>query len=245
MESIIFNLANNIDIVETNKKIDDYKKANKEQIQKARLRKPDTILELESILEHEKQCLELRRVQSVTTAKEEKIRKQKNREALIDDLMFLEDVDAKKIVEQHKIQQQQQENQAPAPLDLPAPPAPAPTQFTSGIGFGSKKTFLPVPKTEEVPLYQYKPFQIRFDGPEPPTLEQLRQSTNSSQGATYLQHIRAADKSELAGGYHHSLACRRALQDAFMDVAIQPKILFANKATAAVSGSDVQPMEVV
>ncbi len=36
VEDIIFNLANNIDIVETNKKIQVYKEVNKEQILKNR-----------------------------------------------------------------------------------------------------------------------------------------------------------------------------------------------------------------
>lgn len=231
METIIFNLANNIDIIETNKMIEQYKKENKDQISKCRNRKPDTILELETILEHEQQRTELRRVETLASAKEEKLRKLKNREALIDDLMFLDDVDAKAIVEQHKATAAAQENIAP---ELPPPP-PAPTQFTSGIGFGTglgSKGFLPVPKVEEVPLFVYKPFIMEIGGPEPPSLEELKflHQQKYQQPSPYLQHIRAAEKGEIAGGYHHSLACRRALQDAFMDIAMQPKILFANKA---------------
>lgn len=235
METIIFNLANNIDIIETNKLIEQYKKDNKEQIVKCRNRKPDTILELEDIIAREQHRTELRRVENITTAKEEKIRKLKNHEALIDDLMFLES-DAKSIVEQHKATAAAQENVAPVSLaDLAPAPPPAPTQFTSGIGFSSgligSKTFLPVPKHEEVALYVYQPFHIVIGGPEPPSLEELKfiHQQKFNQPSPFLQHIRPADKAEVAGGYHHSLACRRALQDAFMDIAMQPEILFAPK----------------
>ncbi|CAL8129180.1 unnamed protein product [Orchesella dallaii] len=248
LETIIFNLVNNIDIIETNKQIEQYKKENKDQITKSRARKPTEILLLEAIIEEENRRSEFRQRESLTSAKEEKLRKQKNHEALIDDLMFLES-DAKSIVESHKQAHQTETAAAETksatayqsshlvgnsnltsnfPSSSGASGAPAPfqqaTTFTSGIGFGGSATFLPVPKgLGEVPLFVYKPLVLLIGGPDPPTLEELKYPSSSS--STFLQHIRAASEGEIAGGYHHSIACRRALQDAFMDIAMQPKLL--------------------
>ncbi|ODM98996.1 CDK-activating kinase assembly factor MAT1 [Orchesella cincta] len=236
VETIIFNLANNIDIIETNKLIEQYKKENKEQITKSRTRKPTQILLLEAIIEEENRRSELRHMESLHSAKEEKIRKQKNHEALIDDLMFLES-DAKAIVESHKATQAHQQVEAseikPLPSQLgisslsssaPQPAYQQATTFTSGIGFGGSASFLPLPKgLGEVPLFVYKAFLLEIGGPPPPSLEQLKYPSSGKEG--HLQHIRPATEAEIAGGYHHAIACRRALQDAFMDIAMQPKLL--------------------
>nr|DBA14399.1 TPA: hypothetical protein GDO54_005374 [Pyxicephalus adspersus] len=64
-----------------------------------------------------------------------------------------------------------------------------------------------IPKLEET-LYHYQPIQIETNGPEVPCIEMLGR-------LGYLNHVRAASPQDLAGGYTSSLACHRALQDAF------------------------------
>ena len=54
VEDIIFNLNTNNDIVETNKKIQVYKDANKEQILRSRIRPTKDALELEDIIAEER-----------------------------------------------------------------------------------------------------------------------------------------------------------------------------------------------
>lgn len=55
MECIVFNLCNNIDIINTNKKIEQYKKDNRETIMKNKSRLGREEFELELELEREKQ----------------------------------------------------------------------------------------------------------------------------------------------------------------------------------------------
>lgn len=246
VETIIFNLVNNIDIIETNRQIEQYKKENKEQISKSRHRKPTELLELEQLLLEEARLNELRHLESLKSEKAEKLRKLKSQDALIDDLMF-SDGDAKSIVEQHKAvvssAQQDQQNgetkgflsQLQHGITTAASTAPGSSTshntFTSGISFGSRNTstFLPVPKVEEVPLFVYRALELEFCGPSPPSKEHLLQSATTTSSSMYLSHIRPASEAEIAGGYHHLLACRRALQDAFMDIAMQPELLVAHK----------------
>ncbi|VEN55149.1 unnamed protein product [Callosobruchus maculatus] len=61
VESIIFNLTNNIDVVNTNKRIEQYKRDNKEQIMKNKGKLGRDEYELEEILELEKQMEEQRK----------------------------------------------------------------------------------------------------------------------------------------------------------------------------------------
>ena len=74
VEDIIYNLSNNIDVIETNKKIEQYKKENKEQILKNKTKLGKKENELEELLEQEKLEKEQRRIE---LAKEEKELKKK------------------------------------------------------------------------------------------------------------------------------------------------------------------------
>ena len=60
----------------------------------------------------------------------------------------------------------------------------------------------------EAPLFVYKPPEVAHCGPVPPGEGELHDGG-------YLKHIRGATPAEGAGGYSESLACRRALQEAF------------------------------
>lgn len=88
VESIIFNLCNNIDIVNTNKKIEQYKKENKEIIMKNKGKITKDDYELEELLEFEKQQEELRKKELKLQEEEAKKKKIREKEALIDELMF-------------------------------------------------------------------------------------------------------------------------------------------------------------
>ncbi|XP_053620109.1 CDK-activating kinase assembly factor MAT1 isoform X2 [Plodia interpunctella] len=97
IETIIFNLTNNIDVVNTNKKIEQYKKENREIIMKNKAKIGQEELELEEILEIEKQMEDLRRAEIARMEQEAKKQKIREKEALIDELMFAEG-DAKDIL---------------------------------------------------------------------------------------------------------------------------------------------------
>ncbi|XP_011303096.1 CDK-activating kinase assembly factor MAT1 [Fopius arisanus] len=201
IETIIYNLSNNIEVIETNKRIEQYKRENREQILRNKNKMGRTESELQEFLELEKQREEERRLELAREELEMKKKKLRDKEALIDELMFSEG-NAKSIVEtfQSSIQASKEKSNIP--------PAPRVTQFSSGIKFGQSaaQNFLPVPK-DDAPLYNYTPIPMEIDGPTPPALREI-----ISRG--YINHVRTETSAERAGGFKASIACLRALQEA-------------------------------
>ncbi|CAH0598271.1 unnamed protein product [Chrysodeixis includens] len=200
IETIVYNLTNNIDIVGTNKRIEQYKKDNKEIIMKNKAKIGREEVELEEILEIEKQMEELRRAEINRLEQEAKKQKIREKEALIDELMFA-DGDAKDILNtfaQNKASKQEEV----------LPVLPKVTQFSTGVKFTRVSAQTALPIIEEGPLYKYEP-PAAYDrcGPEPPSIEDIV-------GCGYLKHVRAENETEKAGGYNSTLPCLRALQDA-------------------------------
>ncbi|KAK9873738.1 hypothetical protein WA026_002094 [Henosepilachna vigintioctopunctata] len=198
VETIIYNLCNNIDVVETNKKIEQYKKDNKELIQKNKGRLGRDEYELEELLDLEKQQEDFRKQEIKNEEIEAEKKKIKNKEALIDELMF-SDGNAKNILETFAEKAKEQEVKAP-------PPKMA--QFSSGIQFGrqTQSTFIPIPN-DEGPTYHYKPLIFETEGPTPPTDYDIL-----TKG--YIKNVRVETEQERAGGFQSSISCMRALQDA-------------------------------
>lgn len=209
VETIIFNLVNNIDQLETNKKIEKFKKENRELILKNKARAGREEAELEALLEQEAAMEEARRAQLAMEEKEEKRRKIRNKEALIDELMFSTG-NARNIVQTFaESRAQDAASQAAQASSVPAPAVRA-TQFSTGIQIGRGSghvEFLPVPRTDDTPLFHYEPPQRIFDGPAPPTLLDVDQNG-------FLAHIRSASEEERAGGYNSNISCLRALEEA-------------------------------
>lgn len=202
VETIIYNLTNNIDVVNTNKKIEQYKKDNREQILKGKNRLGREEYELEEMLEMEKQMEQSRKQEIQKEEMEAKKKKILEKEALIDELMF-SNANAQNILDTFVQQvKEAEEEKAKAPAKL--------SQFSSGIQFGrqSQTTFLPVP-TDEGPLYSYKPIVLEANGPRPPNDIEI-----VSRG--FIKHVRSETEQERAGGFKCNIACTRAMQDAMM-----------------------------
>lgn len=202
VENIIYNLTNNIDIMETNKRIEQYKKENKDQIVKSKSKLGRSEYELEEMIELEKQKDEERRVELVKEEVEAKRKKIREKEALIDQLTF-SDANAKNIVESFATAIQNSKKEAKASAAVKA------TQFSTGIKFGNQgnQNYLSVPKIEEGPLYSYTPIRQQTDGPSSPGWREL-------QSRGYVSHIRNESEIERAGGFRAHVACLRALQEA-------------------------------
>ncbi|KAF5307181.1 hypothetical protein FQR65_LT00697 [Abscondita terminalis] len=185
VETIIYNLCNNIDIINTNKRIEDYKRSNKEQIMKSKNKMSREEYELEELLEVEKQNDLVRRNEMKLEEMQTKKKKLREKEALIDELMF-SNANAKNILETFTINAKEAKE--------------------SEFGKQTQSSFLPV-TIEEGPLYMYKSQSIISDGPEPPAEEDLVK-------VGYTAHIRSETEQERAGGFVSNIACMRALQDA-------------------------------
>lgn len=202
------------------------------------------LLELEALLEEEKLLAEHRMLESTTFEKEEKLRKLKTKEALIDDLMF-SDIDANAIVASHKSDAEKLENEeqnvledlakrkreilaeTTARLNMIKTHGTVPLSrphFSTGIAAGGTvSSFLPVPKKAEEVLFQYVKPEVFNNGPPTPGFEELV-SISSKDGSTpFGKMIRYPEKKEIAGGYHAEYEVRRALCEAFSDICFDPK----------------------
>ncbi|XP_057321406.1 CDK-activating kinase assembly factor MAT1 [Microplitis mediator] len=202
IETIVYNLSNNIDVLETNKKIEQYKRENKDQINKNRMKIGRTESELQDLLMMEKQREEERKLQLAREEIEVKKRKIRDKEALIDELMFSEG-DARNIVETFATSMQSSIEKSNK-----IAPTPKVTQFSTGIQFGKgSQGFLPIPKLDDGPLFSYVPIEQKTEGPPAPSWQQV-----FSHG--YINHVRSETKIEQAGGFKATIACLRALQEA-------------------------------
>ncbi|KAF4532267.1 hypothetical protein B566_EDAN007239 [Ephemera danica] len=211
VESIIYNLTNDIEIVATNQRIEQFKRDNREVIARNKARLGRDELELEELLEEEKMLEHHRKRSIVDEELEEKKKKIRSKEALIDELMFSSE-NAQNILETfaHNAQKEKEEALKVQEIAAAAAPPVAATQFSTGIRIGMKSNqggFLPVPKADDTPLYHYKKPVVDTDGPQPPTWSQVERDG-------YIAHVRAASSSDRAGGYLTQMACLRALQEA-------------------------------
>ena len=211
IENIIYNLSNNIDVEETKKKIENYKRENASIIQKnkGKLSKDEELIE--QLLEQEKEEETIRK-QIIT--EEEKIAnkiKSKLQKDLVEELMF-SDLPADQILASHasnkqdvlspitmninkSFQQQKQESKT--------------TTFSTGIKVGKGSSqFEPIPKSDEGVLFIYTEPNQYLNGPVCPDISSLERST-------YLMNVRSPSPSEKAGGYKSEYACLRALQESF------------------------------
>ncbi|XP_046849188.1 CDK-activating kinase assembly factor MAT1-like [Xenia sp. Carnegie-2017] len=192
VETIVWNLANNIDVDETNRKIEQYKKENEILIKKNSVKHSRDEELLKSQIEAEDKESEQRRSQFENAMKDEKMSKKKEKEALIDDLISsTKSVD--EIIASHKIEKK-------------------PSLFfkaaESHVFKLNKEEHVPLVIKETAPCYTYTPLVVENYGPIPPKTSILRNKG-------YLSNIRAAKVLERAGGYGEEIACERALQEAF------------------------------
>ncbi|XP_070606790.1 CDK-activating kinase assembly factor MAT1 [Erythrolamprus reginae] len=200
VEEIVFNLTNNVDVESTRKKMEIYQKENKEVIHKNKIKLSREQEELEEALEVERQENEQRRFLIQKEEQMQQMLKRKNKQELLDKLESSH-LPASLLLAQHKDRSTQLEMQ----LEIPKPIKPV--AFSTGIKMSQHISLVPVEKIEEV-LYDYKPLHVETYGPLVPEVDLLGK-------LGYLNHVRAASPQDLAGGYTSSLACHRALQEAF------------------------------
>lgn len=199
IENIIYNLCNNIDIVNTSKKIEQYKKDNRETILRNKNRLGREEYELEMELDREKLDEEERRKTLHQQEIDAKKRKIKEKEALIDKLTTSYE-DAATIVDGYAKQAEIAREEAKIV------PVLKPTEFSTGVKFG-QQGFLPVPKLEEGPTYCYVAPVVIVNGPTVPNREDVLQKR-------FIRHIRQETPTERSGGFESVIACQRALQEA-------------------------------
>lgn len=206
IEHIVYNLTNGVDVEDTRKKIENYRRENKELITRNRQIKSHDMMYLDALLEEEQQITEERKQEYQFMEKQTLNQKKKNKEALLDELIY-SDRPADQVIASHVSNQQNQD----APIYKARPKAKKKAIETSSgarLGVGYQDNFLPIPKVEEIP-YEYMEVEVYTFGPEAPSsLEKL-----TSDG--YVRHIRPASPSGVGGGYKEHMACQRAVEEAF------------------------------
>lgn len=160
-------MCNNIEIINTNKRIEQYKRENREAINKNKTRLGREELELEMELEREKAEDEQRRIERDAIENEAKKKKMKEKEALIDELMFSH-ADASSILKGYaeNVEKLREEEKA-------LPVIKKQSEFSTGVKFGHQSQFLPVPKIDDGPLYSYEAPIMIVDGPIAPNLIEI------------------------------------------------------------------------
>ncbi|XP_075699817.1 CDK-activating kinase assembly factor MAT1 isoform X2 [Rhinoderma darwinii] len=198
IEEMVFNLTNNVDLDDTKRKIDQYQKENKDTIQKNKIKLTREQEELEEALESERQGKEQQKMLLQKEERLQQVMKRKNKQELLDQLETSH-LPASILLAQHKGKTTQ--------IEVKVEKTRPAVTFSTGIKMGLHISSVPVAKLEEA-LYQYQPVHIETYGPAVPQVEVLSR-------LGYLNHVRATSPQDLAGGYTSSLACHRALQDAF------------------------------
>jgi len=189
VETVIFNLSNGLEVEETKRKIEKYKKDNGNLIRKNNLKLGKEEADLISLVEADREESETRKKKFLEEDNEEIQNKKKEKEALIDELIS-SNKPIEEIISAHKNKKNS-------------------VFFSSETSNSSRVQEQVIPLTlTDVPRYEYKPLILENYGPRPPEYHVL-----AARG--YLSHVRAADKSEKASGFSEALACHRAIQDAF------------------------------
>jgi len=212
IETIIFNLANNVDVVNTNKKIETYKKENAIIIERNKGKLTKDQLFIEELLEQEKEREMIGNQLFIEEDLKTVKTKNKLHEALVDELMF-SDLPAHQILATHTTEMRERLKQQPiadqVSHKLQKVNKNETKMFSTGIKLGKgSNVFEPLPKTIEVVAYEYIEPKLDINGPQCPRFEAL-----SADG--YLNHVRSATNPELSGGFLPHYPCYRALCEAF------------------------------
>lgn len=218
VEDIIFNLSNNIDILETNKKIAEYKEKNKELINKNRYKVSREALEIQDMLAEEDRywpyqkfffrlpspCnrllfrLNIRRVRETKLEEmEEQKAKAESKQKLIEDLMFSE-ADAEQIVSQHQNEAAKKSSKLEHERF---------SEMSAASINQLQVSSIPVNEVDKSVKFEYHPHFLHLDGPELP-------GEGDAVQRRYCDFVRRADPSEVAGGFTEQMPCLRALQEA-------------------------------
>lgn len=240
VETIIFNLANGVDVEATKRRIEVYKKENAEVIQKNRNKKSKDEELVEDLIEEEKEFDNYRRNHHSLLMEREQLAKVKKhqQEKLIDDLMISEG-DAKEILDSHaelskkRIQAVQErilkdeeekrarlEQQISSIRTAPGGGSSLAGKFSTGITFSKSapvQSFKTNESTEILDIYRIEEDdKSDLNGPKCPGWAELPK-------VGYLNHVVPSEEPDLAGGFIPSYPCLRALQEAFCELYFSPE----------------------
>ncbi|XP_066954937.1 CDK-activating kinase assembly factor MAT1 isoform X2 [Macrobrachium rosenbergii] len=208
IEQIVYNLTNDVNRLETEKKMESYERINKDQIRRNYGKKSKGEEEILRQLDLENVIIEERKKSLAEEENREKNLRQRNKTSLIQELMASEG-DAKAILEDHnkrlEEEKQQEDKDREREQLAKAQRALKAKEFTSGVKIGFAQMMNAPVNTRKEERYVYEPPTLPFSLSTP--------SWDELETGGYLNHVRRASPQANAGGYTEHYACLRALQD--------------------------------
>lgn len=211
IETYVFNLTNEIDVDETKRQIDEFQRQHEDLIAKNKNRRSKDDEWVQRMLQEEDQRRAHLQASDFLAVPEKNNEKKTEEEmrALMAEFMS-SDIPAEFIVNDKKRQQYLAKMEAEREEKQ--------RQEGNKIGQNRLKNqqrdqqqIVPISSISEGEPFVYEPMELDLNGPQVPSINEL-----GSMG--YLKHIRAASLWQLAGGYHESLGCYRALIEAHCDL---------------------------
>lgn len=206
IEEIVSNITNDINRLEMEKKIENYERMNKDEIRRNYTKKSKELEEIDKQIDADMMREMERKKWQEEENERSKISRERNKTSLLQDLMA-SDGDASLIVQSHaerlKIEQQKEE-QVKKEKEILRRQQIMSQEFSSGVKIGFAGISAPI-KVQKEQQYEYEPPNLPPSLPAP-TWDEL-------ESGGYLNHVRRASPSAVAGGYTEHYACLRALQD--------------------------------
>lgn len=225
-ETFVDNLANNIDVMETNVRIDEFKRENAERLKKSRKISRDLFL-IEEELEKERELessRDLLLVENENTVNAARV-VAAQRESLVDELLQ-SDRPAELILRSHKQQteaelaaiDEMEQKRLAQRAEMIRRRQQQKLTTTTGLRINEKHNLGTFEDHERLPvgeIYTYRPVVLPNHGPPCPTPRTIVRHR-------YVDHVRAPNSADLAGGFNALFPCQRALQEAIIDLTFIP-----------------------
>lgn len=230
VETIIFNLTNDVNVDETKRQVETYKKENAELIARNRSKKSKDEELIDQLIEEEKELQAFRKEIGFRQDALTQMTRVKNqqKEELVDELMY-SDASATEILashsqmasialkEQQKLVTEREEQEMMTVMQIMKRKNEK-GKFSTGIEFGRGLRVSDQLVPEEADeLYRYEAEVLDLNGPPVPNPEELDEEG-------YLMHVRTADRSERAAGFKSLFPCYRAVQEAFSSLFFSPEV---------------------
>lgn len=229
VEKIIYNLANDIDIEATKRKVDVYKKDNADLISKNRNRKSKDEELIDDLLEEEKEVALFRKTHGLVAENQELNRaKSKAKDDLVDQLMFSElpaneilqchSDQAKKELEAQKAKLNKMQEQERVQLQLIKQRDKHGGKFSTGIEYGRGSNIFQgdMASLAADEPYVYEPEVLNLNGPPFPSAQEV-------ESRAFLSMFPTPTTAESAGGFRAIYPCLRSLQEAFCGLYFSPE----------------------
>ena len=233
-ETFVYNLANDIDVTETNRLIEQFKSDNAAKLAKSRNKISKDMELIQQLLEEELMEQGNRSMMSVDNDDDMNLAAKKvaqYKENLLDALVH-SDMPAEIILRTHQkqaenelaaIDEMEQKRQQDA-LRMKRQQMNKQKIITStGVRLGQNAKIIFDKEYNEIQgeRFVYTPIKMPNAGPQCPTPGTIERKQ-------YMQHVRMAGPSELAAGFFPIYPCQRALQEAIMDLTFIPRTMESN-----------------